>query len=201
VQGSVEAVRQSLEKITSDEIKIKILHTAVGGINESDVNLAAASDAIIIGFNVRPESSAQELATHEGVEIKTYRIIYDLIEDVKAAMVGMLSPTYKEKILGHAEIRQIFRASRLGNIAGCYVKDGEIIRDCKVRVLRDNVVVYEGQLGSLRREKEDVKKVTTNMECGLTVQNYNDVKEGDIIEAYELEQIAPTLASVTSSKD
>src|SRR5690606_23302391 len=151
VQGSVEAVRQSLEKITSDEIKIRILHTATGGINESDVNLAAASDAIVIGFNVRPESSAQELANQEGVEIKTYRIIYDLIEDVKAAMVGMLSPTFKENVIGHAEIRQVFRASRLGNIAGCYVKDGEIIRDSKARLLRDNVVVYEGQLSSLRR--------------------------------------------------
>lgn len=200
VQGSVEAIRQSLEKIVSNEIRIRILHTAVGGINDSDVNLAAASDAVVIGFNVRPESSAQELANREGVEIKTYRIIYDLIEDVKAAMVGMLSPTFKEKILGHAEIRQVFRASRLGNIGGSYVKDGEIIRDCKVRVLRDNVVVYEGQLGSLRRVKEDVRKVTTGMECGLTVQNFNDIKEGDIIEAYEMEQIAGTLASMQAAK-
>ncbi len=199
VQGSVEAIRQSLEKITSDEIKIRILHTAAGGINESDVSLAAASDAVIIGFNVRPESGAQELANSEGVDIKTYRIIYDLIEDVKAAMVGMLSPTFKENILGHAEVRQVFRASRLGNIAGCYVKDGELIRDCKVRLLRNSVVVYEGQLGSLRRVKEDVKKVSANMECGVTVANFNDVKEGDVIEAYELEQIAPTLASVTTS--
>lgn len=199
VQGSVEAVRQSLEKITSNEIKIRILHSAVGGINDSDVNLANASDAIIIGFNVRPDSSVQDLANHEGVEIKTYRIIYDLIEDVKAAIVGMLSPTFKEKILGHAEIRQVFRASRLGNIAGCMVKDGEIVRDCKVRVIRDGIVVYEGVLGSLRRVKEDVKRVTTNMECGITVQNFNDVKEGDIIEAYEMEQIAATLASVSSA--
>jgi translation initiation factor IF-2 len=201
VQGSMEAVRQSLEKITSEEIKIRILHTAVGGINESDVNLAAASDAIIIGFNVRPEASAQELANHEGVDIKTYRIIYDLIEDVKAAMVGMLSPTFKEKITGHAEIRQVFRASRLGNIAGCYVKDGEIIRDSKARLLRDNVVIYEGQLSTLRRIKEDVKKVTTGMECGITLNNFNDIKEGDIIEGYQLETVAPTLASVTSSAE
>lgn len=195
VQGSVEAVRQSLEKITSDEIKIRILHTAVGGINESDISLAAASDAIIVGFNVRPDASAQELANQEGVDIKTYRIIYDLIEDVKSAMVGMLSPTFKEKVIGHAEIRQVFRASRLGNIAGCYVKDGEIIRDSKARVLRDNVVVFEGQLSSLRRGKEDVKKVTTGMECGITVHNFNDIKEGDIIEVYQLEQIASTLTS------
>lgn len=201
VQGSVEAVRQSLEKITSDEIRIRILHTAAGGINESDVNLAAASDAIIVGFNVRPEVSAQELAAHEGVEIKTYRIIYDLIEDVKAAMVGMLSPTYKEKIIGHAEIRQVFRASRLGNIAGCYVKDGEIIRDSKVRLLRDNVVVYEGQLSSLRRVKEDIRKVTAGHECGMTLHNFNDIKEGDMIEAYQLETVAPTLAAVSSPTD
>lgn len=195
VQGSVEAVRQSLEKITSDEIKIRILHTGTGGINDSDVNLAAASDAIIIGFNVRPESSAQDLANHEGVEIKTYRIIYDLIEDVKAAMVGMLSPTFKERVTGHAEIRQVFRASKLGNIAGCYVKDGEILRDSKVRLLRDNVVVYEGQLSSLRRVKEDVRKVTTGLECGMTLHNFNDIKEGDIIEAFVLDTVAPSLTS------
>jgi translation initiation factor IF-2 len=193
VQGSIEAVRQSLEKLSNAQIRIKILHGAVGGINESDVQLAAASDAVIIGFNVRPEQAAQEVATREGVDIKLYRIIYDLIEEVRQAMTGMLAPTFREKVLGHAEVRQLFRASRLGTIAGSYVRDGEIVRDSKVRIVRDNVVVYEGQLGSLRRVKEDVKKVASGAECGITIENFNDLKEGDIIESYEMEQIASTL--------
>ena len=198
VQGSIEAIRQSLEKMSNQQVRIKLLHTATGGINESDVNLAAASDAVIIGFNVRPETAAQELAGQEGVEIKLYRIIYDLIEDMKNAMIGMLAPTFKEKVLGHAEVRQLFRASRLGTIAGSYVRDGEMVRDSKIRVIRDNVVVYEGQLGSLRRVKDDVKKVAAGIECGLTVANYNDLKEGDVIEAFELEQVAGVLETATA---
>ena len=193
VQGSIEAVRQSLEKLSNQQIRIRVLHAAVGGINESDVQLAAASDAVIIGFNVRPEAAAQEIATREGVDIKLYRIIYDLIEEVRQAMTGMLAPTFREKVLGHAEVRQLFKASRLGTIAGSYVRDGEIVRDSKVRIVRDSVVVYEGQLGSLRRVKEDVKKVATGAECGITIENFNDLKEGDIVESYEMEQMATLL--------
>jgi translation initiation factor IF-2 len=195
VQGSIEAVSQSLEKLSTLQVRIKILHAAVGGINESDVNLAIASDAIVIGFNVRPEMTASELAEREGVDIKLYRIIYDLIEEVRSAMTGMLEPKFREKIIGHAEVRQLFKISRLGTIAGCFVRDGEIIRDAKVRVVRDNIVVYEGNLSSLKRFKEDVKRVQNAMECGLSIENFNDIKEGDIIEAYTMEQVAVTLES------
>jgi translation initiation factor IF-2 len=199
VQGSIEAVSQSLAKLSTPEVRIRFLHSAVGGINESDVNLAIASDAIVIGFNVRPEQAASELAHHEGVEIKLYRIIYDLIEDIRNAMTGMLEPKFLEKVLGHAEVRQLFKISRLGTIAGCYVRDGEITRDSKVRVVRDNIVIYEGNLASLRRVKDDVRKVAVGLECGIGVENYNDLKEGDIIEAYVVEQIAATLSGGTSA--
>jgi translation initiation factor IF-2 len=193
VQGSIEAVAQALEKLSNDQIRIRILHSAVGGVTENDVNLAAASDAIIFGFNVRPDARTETLAEQEGIDIKTYRIIYDLLEDVKAAMSGLLSPTKREKILGHAEVLQLFRISRLGTIAGCIVRDGEIIRSAKVRLLRQGVVVYEGQLASLKRLKDDVRKVTSGLECGMAIENYNDLKEGDIIEAYEIEEVAGEL--------
>lgn len=193
VQGSLEAISQSLDKLGTQTVRIKILHSGVGGINDSDVNLAIASDAIIIGFNVRPEQSASEMAEKEGVDIKLYRIIYDLLEDVKAAMTGMLEPKYREKVLGHAEIRQTFKISRIGTIAGCYVRDGEILRDSKVRLLRDNIVVYEGVLSSLKRFKEDAKRVQNGLECGMSIENFNDLKDGDIIEAFQMEEVAQTL--------
>ena len=198
VQGSMEAVTQSLEKLSNSQVRIRILHSAVGGVSDSDVNLAAASDAVIIGFNVRPDATATALAAQEGVELKTYRIIYDLIEEVKAAMTGMLSPTFREKILGHAEVRQLFKASRLGTIAGCRVMDGELVRDCKVRLVRDSVVVYDGVLNSLKIVKDDAKKVPAGRECGLTIENYNDLKEGDVIEAYMMEELAGVLAPAGS---
>lgn len=195
VQGSIEAISQSLMKLPASQVKIKILHSGVGGVNESDVNLAVASDAVIIGFNVRPEVNAQEAADRDGISIKLYRIIYDLIEDVRNAMVGMLDAKFNEKILGHAEVRQLYRASKIGTIAGCYVRDGEIIRDSKVRIVRDNIVVYDGKIGGLRRIKDDVKKVATGLECGILIENYNDLKEGDIIEAYMMEEVAAVLES------
>lgn len=193
VQGSVEAISDAMQRLSSDEIRVRIIHAAVGGITESDVNLADASDAIIIGFNVRPDPSAAELATQRGVEIKCYRIIYDLLDDVEKAMLGMLEPTFEEKVLGHAEVRQLFKIAKVGTVAGCFVIDGEIPRDANVRVLRNNVIVYDGKLASLKRYKDDVKTVRAGEECGLGIENFNDIKEGDVIEAYKLEEKAPTL--------
>lgn len=193
VQGSVEAISEAMQRLSSEEIRVRIIHAAVGGITESDVNLADASDAIIIGFNVRPDPSAAELATQRGVEIKCYRIIYDLLNDVEKAMLGMLEPTFEEKVLGHAEVRQLFKIAKVGTVAGCFVTDGEIPRDANVRVLRNNVIVYDGKLASLKRYKDDVKAVRAGEECGLGIENFNDVKEGDVIEAYKLEEKAPTL--------
>jgi translation initiation factor IF-2 len=193
VQGSVEAISDAVTKLSSEKIRVRIIHAGVGGITESDVNLADASDAIIIGFNVRPDTSAAELANQRGVEIKCYRIIYDLLNDVEKAMLGMLEPTYEEKVLGHAEVRQLFKIAKVGTVAGCFVKDGEIPRDANVRVLRNNVIVYDGKLASLKRYKDDVKSVRAGEECGLGIENFNDLKEGDLIEAYKLEEKAPTL--------
>lgn len=194
VQGSVEAIRSALEGITHPEVKVKVIHAAVGGINESDVMLAAASNAIIIGFSVRPELKASQLAEKEGVDIRLYNIIYDAIEDVKKALEGMLEPTLKEKVLGRAEVRQTFQVSRLGTIAGCHVIDGTISRASDgIRVIRDNIVVYEGRISSLKRFKEDVKEVQTGYECGIMIENFNDLKVGDIIENYIIEKIAAKL--------
>jgi translation initiation factor IF-2 len=201
VQGSVEAISDALQKQSSEEIKVRIIHAGVGGITESDVNLADASDAIIIGFNVRPDSSAAELAVQRGVEIKCYRIIYDLLNDIEKAMLGMLEPTYQEKVLGRAEVRQTFKIAKVGTVAGCFVLKGEIPRDAKVRVIRDNVIVYEGKLASLKRYKDDVKSVREGEECGLGIENFNDIKEGDIIEAYKLEEIAPTLTRTEETSE
>jgi len=194
VQGSVEALKDALENITHSEVKVKVIHTSVGGINESDVMLATASNAIIIGFNVRPETKASQTAEKEGVDIRLYNVIYEAIEDVKKALEGMLEPTLKEKVLGRAEVRQLFPVSRLGTIAGCYVVDGYMSRACDgIRVLRDNIVVYEGKLSTLKRFKDDVKEVQTGYECGILIENFNDLKVGDILENYIIEKIAAKL--------
>lgn len=189
VQGSVEAIRQSLEKLSTENVKVRVIHGAVGAITETDIILASASNAIIIGFNVRPDTNAIVLAEKENVDIKTYRIIYDAIDDVKDAMIGMLEPEYKEVVLGRVEIRQIYKISNVGTIAGCYVLDGKITRNSSVRVLRQGIVIFESELASLKRFKDDVKEVATGYECGLSVEKFNDIKEGDIIEAYKMEQI------------
>jgi translation initiation factor IF-2 len=194
VQGSVEAIKDAFENITHPEVKVRVIHTSVGGITESDVMLATASNAIIIGFNVRPEAKASQTAEKEGVDIRLYNVIYEAIEDVKKALEGLLEPTLKEKVLGRAEVRQLFPVSRLGTIAGCYVTDGLISRGCDgIRVLRDNIVVYEGRLSTLRRFKDDVKEVQSGYECGIMVENYNDIKIGDIFENYIIEKIAAKL--------
>jgi translation initiation factor IF-2 len=194
VQGSVEAIKGALEGITHPEVKVRVIHAGVGGINESDVMLAAASNAIIIGFNVRPELKASHLAEKEGVDIRLYNIIYEAIDDVKKALEGLLEPTLKEKVLGRAEIRQTFQVSRLGTIAGCYVIDGMISRASDgIRVIRDNIVVYEGRLASLKRFKEDIRDVQAGYECGIMIENFNDLKVGDILENYIIETIAAKL--------
>ena len=186
VQGSVEAIKQSLLKLSNDEVVIKIIHGGVGAINESDVSLASASNAIIIGFNVRPDATAKEIADREGVDLRLYRVIYNAIEDVEAAMKGMLDPVFEEKVLGHAEVRQTFKASGVGTIAGSYVQDGIFERNCSVRLIRDGIVVFDGPLASLKRFKDDVKEVRAGYECGFVFENYNDIKEGDQVEAYKM---------------
>jgi translation initiation factor IF-2 len=191
VQGSVEAVRSSLVKLSNDEVRINVIHGAVGAVNESDVMLAAASNAIIVGFNVRPERAAADSAQRQEVEIRLYRVIYDCIEELEQAMKGMLAPKFKEVVLGHAEIRQTFRVSGVGTIAGAYVQDGKIVRACEVRVVRDGIVIHEGHLNSLKRFKDDVKEVASNYECGMGIENYNDIKEGDIIESFIMEEVKP----------
>ncbi|HJA11629.1 MAG TPA: translation initiation factor IF-2 [Candidatus Mediterraneibacter merdipullorum] len=189
VQGSVEAMKQSLLKLSNDEVVIKVIHGGVGAINESDVILASASNAIIIGFNVRPDATAKDIAEREGVDIRLYRVIYNAIEDVEAAMKGMLDPVFEEKVLGHAEVRQTFKASGIGTIAGAYVQDGIFERNCSCRLIRDGVVVFDGPLASLRRFKDDVKEVRAGYECGFVFENYNDIKEGDNVEAYKMVEI------------
>ncbi|WP_333859163.1 translation initiation factor IF-2 [Clostridium sp.] len=189
VQGSIEALKQSLQKLSNEEVKVRVIHGAVGAITETDVTLASASNAIIIGFNVRPDSNAQAAAEKESVDIKTYRVIYNAIEDIKAAMVGMLEPDYKEVILGKAEIRQIYKISNIGTIAGCYVQEGKMVRNCKVRIIRDGIVIFESELASLKRFKDDVKEAAEGYECGLSIEKFNDIKEGDIVEAYDIEEI------------
>ncbi|MCI5597390.1 MAG: translation initiation factor IF-2, partial [Lachnospiraceae bacterium] len=189
VQGSVEAVKQSLLKLSNDEVVIKIIHGGVGAINESDVILASASNAIIIGFNVRPDNMAKSIAESEKVDMRLYRVIYNAIEDIQAAMKGMLDPIFEEKIQGHADVRQIYRASGVGTIAGCYVTDGVLTRNSKTRIVRDGIVVYDGSLASLKRFKDDVKEVKSGFECGLVFEKFNDVKEGDQVEAYIMQEI------------
>ena len=189
VQGSVEAVRSSLEKLSNDEVRVKVIHGAVGAINDSDVMLAAASGAIIVGFNVRPDRTATESAAQQGVDMRMYRIIYDCIEEMEQAMKGMLAPKFREAILGHAEVRTTFRVSGVGTIAGCYVQDGKIQRNAQVRIVRDGIVIHEGVLSSLKRFKDDVKEVASGYECGCGFENFNDIKEGDVFEAFVMEEI------------
>ena len=189
VQGSVEAVKQSLEKLENEEVKVKVIHSATGGVNQSDVTLAKVSNAIIIAFNVRPDNLAKEMAEKDEVEIKQYSIIYQAIEDVEAAMKGMLEPKYQEKIIGNAEVRQTFKISNVGTIAGAYVLSGSVERNAGVRVIRDNVIIHEGHLSTLKRFKDDVKEVGKGFECGIQIEDYNDIKEGDIIEVYIMEEI------------
>jgi len=193
VHGSVEAISDALTKLSTDEVKVKIVSSGVGGITESDVNLAVASNAILVGFNVRADNVAKRLIDEEDVDLHYYSVIYDLIDEVKGAMSGMLAPEFKEEIIGLAEVRDVFRSPKLGAIAGCMVIDGVVKRNNPIRVLRDNVVIYEGELESLRRFKDDVNEVKQNMECGIGVKNYNDVKAGDQIEVYERVQVTREL--------
>ena len=193
VQGSSEALKDALENISTDEVKITVISRGVGGITESDVQLAAASKAIIIGFNVRADSAAREAIAETGVDVRYYSIIYEAIDDVKAAVSGLLAPEVREQILGVAEVREVFRSPKFGNVAGCIVADGHVRRTKPIRVLRDNVVIYEGELESLRRFKDDVNEVRAGTECGIGVKNYNDVKIGDQIECYDRTEISRSL--------
>ena len=189
VQGSVEAVKASLEKLSNEEVNVRVIHGGVGAINESDVMLAASSGAIIVGFNVRPDAAARDGAVRQNVDMRMYRVIYDCIDEIEAAMKGMLAPKYREVVLGHAEVRQTYKVSGVGTVAGCYVQDGKIVRACSVRVVRDGIVIHEGALASLKRFKDDAKEVVQRFECGLTVEKFNDIKEGDIIEGFTMEEI------------
>ncbi len=189
VNGSVEAVKQSLVKLSNDEVRVNVIHSGVGAIRESDVMLAYASNAIIVGFNVRPDAGAAASAESQGVDIRLYRVIYTAIEEIEAAMRGMLDPTYREEVTGHAEIRQTFKVSGVGTIAGCYVTDGTITRNTQVRIVRDGIVVHEGELASLKRFKDDVKEVASGYECGLSIERYNDIKEGDVVEGFKMVEV------------
>ena len=190
VQGSVEAVKASLEKLSNEEVRVRVIHGGVGAINESDVMLASTSQAIIVGFNVRPDAAARESAARANVDMRMYRVIYDAINEIEAAMKGMLAPKYREVVLGHAEVRQTYKVSGVGTVAGCYVQDGKLQRkDCQVRLVRDGIVIHEGVLASLQRFKDSVKEVQAGYECGLSIEKFNDIKEGDIVEAFTMEQI------------
>ena len=189
VQGSAEAIKANLEKISNDEVRVRVIHAAVGAINESDILLASTANAIIVGFNVRPDAAAAASAQRSKVDMRMYRVIYDAIEEIETAMKGMLAPKFREAILGHAEVRMTYKVSAVGTIAGCYVKDGKVTRDAQVRVLRDNIVIYEGNVGSLQRFKDSVKEVASNYECGMSIEKFNDIKEGDIFECFVMEEI------------
>lgn len=189
VQGSVEAVRQSLEKLSNDEVRVRVIHGGVGAVNESDVMLANASNAIIVGFNVRPDAGAMAMSQQNEVDIRLYRVIYQAIEEIEAAMKGMLDPEFKEVVLGYAEVRQTFKVPNIGVIAGCYVKQGKIVRNASVRVVRDGIIIHEGKISSLKRFKDDAKEVTERFECGLGIENFNDIKENDTIECFEMQEI------------
>jgi translation initiation factor IF-2 len=193
VQGSQEALAQALVKLSTDEVKVQIVHGAVGGISESDINLAIASKAVIIGFNTRADAGARKLAESNGVDIRYYNIIYDAVDDVKAAMTGMLAPEQREETIGTAEIRQVFVASKIGTVAGSMVTSGLVRRGARLRLLRDNVVVHTGEVESVRRLKDDVREVKEGFECGIKIKNYNDVKEGDQLEFFEVKEVARTL--------
>ncbi len=189
VQGSAEAVKASLEKLSNEEVRVRVIHSGVGAISESDVMLAATSKAIIVGFNVRPDTSARDSAARSNVDMRMYRVIYDAIGEVEAAMKGMLAPKFREALIGHAEVRQTYKVSGVGTVAGCYVQDGKILRSCQVRIVRDGVVIHEGMLASLQRFKDAVKEVASGYECGMTIEKFNDIKESDIIECFVMEQI------------
>ncbi|MEG1997587.1 MAG: translation initiation factor IF-2, partial [Clostridiales bacterium] len=189
VQGSVEALNQSLYKLNTDEVKVNVIHAGVGGISESDVMLAAASNAIILGFNIVAPQSARAAAETEHVDIRLYRVIYDALEDIKKAMGGLLAPEYKENVIGHAEVRMVFKVPKAGMVAGSYVSQGKITRNAKIRVIRDNVVIAEDKIDSLRRFKDDAKEVLQGFECGIGLENFNDIKEGDVLEAFQMETI------------
>ncbi len=199
VQGSVEAVASALTKLSTESVGVNVISTGVGGITESDVSLAKASSAIVVGFNVRPAGKAQQLAEQEGVDIKLYQVIYDAIDDVKKAMVGMLSPISREKLMGKAEVRQVFTIPKAGTIGGSFILDGKITRKAQLRLVRDSVVLYTGKVGSLRRFKDDVSEVAQGYECGLSIEGYNDLRVGDIVEAFEIETVAATLDSPKAS--
>jgi translation initiation factor IF-2 len=193
VQGSVEVLKETLEKLSTEKVKVEVISSALGAISTNDVLLASASDAVIIGFNVRPERNASDLADKEGVDIRLHTVIYELIEELKKAMTGLLEPEYREVTRGRAEVREIFKVPKAGMVAGCHVVEGVVPRGAQVRLLRDNVVVFDGRMASLRRFKDDVSEVRTGFDCGIALERYNDVKPGDIIEAYEREEVAPEL--------
>ncbi|MPN34136.1 Translation initiation factor IF-2 [bioreactor metagenome] len=188
VQGSAEAVKQSLEKLSNEEVKVRIIHCGVGAVNDSDVMLANASNAIIVGFNVRPDPVAQQTAERDGVDIRMYRIIYDCIEEIESAIKGMLAPKFREVMLGRIEVRQVVKITAVGNVAGCYVLNGKVTRNAKIRVVRDGIVITEADIASLRRFKDDVREVAQNYECGIGLSKFNDIKEGDIFEAFVIEE-------------
>ena len=189
VQGSAEAVKASLEKISNEEVRVRVIHAGVGAINESDILLASTAGAIIVGFNVRPDAAAQANGQRANVDMRFYRVIYDAIDEIEAAMKGMLAPKFEEAVIGHAEVRMTYKVSAIGTIAGCMVKDGKVSRDAKVRVLRDNIVIHEGEVGSLQRFKDAVKEVTAGYECGMSVVKFNDIKEGDILECFVMQEV------------
>lgn len=189
VQGSAEAVKASLEKISNAEVRVRVIHCGVGAVNESDVMLAATSNAIIVGFNVRPEKSAAEHAARDKVDMRMYRVIYDAINEIESAMKGMLAPKFKEVALGEAEVRQVYKISNVGVVAGCYVTEGRVARNAQIRLVRDGIVIHEGVMNSLQRFKDSVKEVARGYECGIGIEKYSDIKEGDIIEAFVMEQV------------
>jgi translation initiation factor IF-2 len=190
-QGSLEAIKQALEKLNTPQTKILVIHDGVGGITENDVLLASAGKAVILGFMVRPESSALKLAEHQGVDFKLYQVIYNLLEEMKAALKGMLKPVTRERVLGHAEVRNLFNITKVGTIGGSYVTDGVIQRNAKVRLLRDQVVVYDGKIASLKRVKDDAREVAAGLECGIAIEGFNDLHLGDVIESFVVEEVPP----------
>jgi translation initiation factor IF-2 len=199
VQGSVEALSNALSQLSTDEVKLKILHASVGGIKESDVDLAAASNAIVIGFNVRPEAKATEEARRQGVEIRLYDVIYEAVDDVRAALQGLLAPSVREVTLGRAEVREVFKVPGFGAVAGVQVLEGKMVRGAEARLIRDSVVVYTGRIGSLRRFKEDVREVAAGYECGVGLENFQDIKQKDIIEVFHKEEVAQQLPAASKA--
>ena len=189
VQGSIEAIKQSLEKLSNEEVRVNIIHQGVGGITETDVMLASASNAIIIGFNVRPDANARKAADSQQIDIRLYRVIYDAIEDIKSAMSGLLKPEIREVIEGRGEVRAVIKVPKVGFVAGCYITEGKVVRSNQIRVIRDGIVIHEGKISSLRRFKDDVKEVNSGFECGLSLENFHDFREGDQFEAFTQEEI------------